>query len=126
MNLSAKNIFLVDAIGALITSILLSQVLANFEDFFGMPKQTLWLLAAIAFLFFLYSFTCHFFFRESFKTLLRGIIFANITYCLLTTILVLNNLDILTKYGILYFVGEIIVVLFLVKQEYKIIKLSNE
>jgi hypothetical protein len=43
----------------LITGLLLSQVLARFESLFGMPKEILWVLSGVAFLFALYSITCH-------------------------------------------------------------------
>jgi len=42
-------------------------------------------------------------------------------YCLLT-VLMLFNLENITFFGISYFVGEKIVVLLLVKEEYKIVK----
>jgi len=41
MNISAKKILLFDGLGALITFIMLRQVLARFEVLFGMPKTAI-------------------------------------------------------------------------------------
>ncbi|NHE55963.1 VOC family protein [Cyclobacterium plantarum] len=41
MNISAKKILLFDGLGALITFIMLWQVLARFEELFGMPKTAI-------------------------------------------------------------------------------------
>jgi hypothetical protein len=125
MALSTKNIFLIDGVGALTTAILLSQVLTHFESFFGIPTKTLWILATIAFFFSLYSFICQYFFRRLFRILLKGIIILNLTYCLLTTVLILFSLENMTFVGISYFVGEIIIILFLVKEEYRIVKFKT-
>lgn len=123
--MTAKNIFLIDGFGALITAGLLSQVLARFEDFFGMPKPTIWALAFIALGFAFYSFSAfsaQFFSRSAYRKLLKGIIFGNIAYCLLTGVLVFYHFSSLTVFGLLYFGGEITVVLALVKKEFDLVK----
>lgn len=120
MKFSAKNIFLIDGIGALITAILLSQLLTRFESFFGMPTQTLWILAIISVLISTYSMTCQFLLKSPFNALFKVIITANIAYCLLTSILIFSNLKSITLFGIAYFLGEIVIILFLAKKEYDI------
>ena len=50
-----KRVFLLDALGALLTTLLLAGVIAQFEGYFGMPKQIVYLLSTIAFSFFIYS-----------------------------------------------------------------------
>lgn len=43
-----KMIFIIDGFGAVISAFLLGVILVMFEDTFGMPRQTLYLLALIA------------------------------------------------------------------------------
>ncbi len=59
-SLTAKQVFLIDGIGAMLTAVLLSQVMAKYESLFGMPLKILYLLAAIALLYSLYSPGCYF------------------------------------------------------------------
>mgnify|MGYP006237078463 CR=1 FL=1 len=122
MRISAHTIFLIDGIGALVTALLLSQVLTRFESFFGMPSSTLWVLAAIAFCFSIYSFVCQFIVKKHFKGRLATIIIANTLYCVVTTALMIAHFDKLTVFGLAYFIGEIFVILLLVLLEYTIFK----
>lgn len=126
MVFSAKNIFLVDAVGALITALLLSQVLLRFESFFGMPGTTLWVLAALAFAFSLYSFACHLWAKAYFPVLLRIIMTANVLYCVLTSAFLFIYFQRLTGFGFAYFIGEIGIVLSLVYQENRVLSVTVE
>lgn len=54
-----NKLFLIDGIGALITALLLSQVLARYESVFGMPASLLYVLAGVAACFAVYSLTCY-------------------------------------------------------------------
>jgi hypothetical protein len=47
--INPNRVFLVDAIGALLTAFFLFSILAQFESFFGMPSKILYLLSGIAF-----------------------------------------------------------------------------
>ena len=113
---------LIDGIGALVTALLLSQVLARFESFFGMPPAVLWPLAGIAFCFALYSFASHWLGGKHAATLLKGIMAANLLYCVATSILLGVYREALTGWGLAYFIGEIIVVLCLVWVESRSLK----
>ncbi|MEX2513642.1 MAG: hypothetical protein WD398_12110 [Cyclobacteriaceae bacterium] len=99
MNCTAKNVFLLDGMGALTTAILLSQVLARFESLFGMPKEVLFILSGLAFCFALYSITCHLLIKNNFEAYLKVIITASLIYCLATFGLVLLQGEILAKLG---------------------------
>ena len=119
-NLNAKRIFLIDALGALITATLLSQVLARLQTVFGMPRPILHILAAVALSFAIYSFVCYKIVKTNYATFLKGIAWANSLYCLITLGLVIYLHDTLTWLGIAYFIGEVMVVMTLVFFEMRI------
>lgn len=121
MKISIQKVFLLDSIGALVTATLLSQLLVPFEDHFGMPKNILYVLSAIALIFAVYSFSCYKFLKSNLKSFLKVIMLANLSYCLGTFILMILYFDKLTNLGLAYFVGEIIVVILLVNFEKKYI-----
>jgi hypothetical protein len=81
-NVSYKNIFLIDGMGAVLTALLLSQLLARLVPVFGMPSAILYPLAAIAACFAIYSLLCHLLVKKNWKPFLRGIAVANTLYCL--------------------------------------------
>lgn len=120
MNLDLKKLFLIDGLGALVTALLLSQVLARFESVFGMPREILWVLAGIAGCFAVYSFLCHLFIEENGQPYLKGIAVANTVYCITTLGLVIYLNESLTYLGIAYFIGEIFIILILVRLEFNV------
>lgn len=117
--------FLIDGLGAMVTAILLSQVLARFETVFGMPRDILWILAGAAICFAVYSISCHLFLKENEKPYLRGIAIANLLYCLTTLVLVIYLRESLTYLGIAYFIGEMIIILILVRWEFSVIEAAS-
>ena len=117
--LSHRKFFLLDAFGALLSALLLGGLLASFPTTFGMPPKTLYLLAGIACLFSIYSLLNYFSRREGWQPFLRAIAIANLLYCALTLSLVIYFYPQLTVWGIAYFVGEMILVIFLAIQEWK-------
>ncbi|RXK58045.1 hypothetical protein ESA94_18705 [Lacibacter luteus] len=117
--LKTQIIFLIDGIGALVSAILLGLVLTRFTTFFGMPTNVLYVLSAIALLLSVYSFT-----NAVNKTVnpafrLRIIAIANLLYCFLTFVLVFLFFQEITVYGLLYFIGEMILILLLAYFELK-------
>ena len=125
MKYSAKRLFLIDGLGALTTALLLSQVLARFDSLFGMPRPILFLLSGIAFIFAIYSMSCHLLLKKNFTPFLAGIATANVLYCILTSGLVIYYFPALTGLDVAYFVGEIIIILLLVAAEYRSIRLGG-
>ncbi|UWY27804.1 hypothetical protein N4T20_19025 [Flavobacterium sp. TR2] len=117
-----KNVFLLDAFGALLTSILLYFIFRNFNDFFGLSKDIFERLSIIAFIFFAYSISCYFLVKQNWKSFLKIICVANILYCLLTFGVILYNYKTISIYGTIYFLAEIAVIIGLVILEMKIIK----
>ncbi|MBV6655542.1 MAG: hypothetical protein KI786_17360 [Mameliella sp.] len=121
MNYSAKNIFLIDSLGALTTGVLLSQVLTRFVPYFGMPSKVLWVLAAIAFGLAIYSMLCHWLIEDRVKPFLTIIMVANASYCITTFGLMILFSDQLTWLGIGYFAGEIVIIILLLLIEYRVL-----
>lgn len=117
IDISPKNLFLIDCLGALLSTFFLFVVLKRFEEHFGMPEDVLNYLAGIAFAFFLYSFACFYFLKKNWKIFLSIIISANLLYTFLTLALVIYHSKTLTPLGITYFVLEMILVIGLVSIE---------
>lgn len=115
-----KLIFLIDGFGAILSVFLLGVVLVRLENFIGMPSQTLYILAAIAGVFSIYSFFCSFRITNKWRTFLKVIAFANLSYCLLTFSLLFYHQSELTTLGIVYFLIEIMVIVGLALFEWKI------
>jgi hypothetical protein len=112
-----RRLFLIDGLGALLTASLLAFLLAPLERYFGMPVWVLYPLAAVAGVFALYSLLCYARFPANWQPYLRGIAVANLSYCVLTAVLVVYFWGQLTVLGVLYFVGEMGVVIGLVAVE---------
>ncbi|MEN8696651.1 MAG: hypothetical protein ABF317_05040 [Bacteroidia bacterium] len=55
-----KQLFLVDALGAALSAVLLGVVLVNYEPIFGIPSDSLSLLAAVPYFFAVYDVVCYF------------------------------------------------------------------
>ncbi|HKK77518.1 MAG TPA: hypothetical protein VJ953_20730 [Saprospiraceae bacterium] len=119
MKAEPRQLFLLDALGATLSTILLGAVLTTFNPIFGMPVSILRVLAGIAALYALYSFWQYFRFPEKWSFFLRVIALANIFYCGLTLHLVLRHYPALTLWGRAYFFGELILVLVLATVEYQ-------
>ncbi len=115
-----KQIFLVDAIGALLSCVLLGFILVTLERYVGMPVKTLQYLAIIAFSFSLFSIGNHFYPGIRSKRNLKVIAVLNLLYCLLTLALVLKNFELLKPLGLVYFLGEIVLIVFLARLELRV------
>ncbi|MFN5308217.1 MAG: hypothetical protein ACK5C0_02030 [Candidatus Kapaibacterium sp.] len=113
MNISlikGRTIFLVDAIGAFVSAISLL-VPYLFKEVFGMPQSILTIFITIAIAYSLYSITVYLSNTPKWKSYLLIIALLNIGYCLFTMYHVFNNMNTITLYGYLYFVGEILIIL---------------
>ena len=113
-----KQIFLIDSFGALISAFSLGVVLVIFESHFGMPRNVLYILAAVACLFAIYSFSCALRMPKKWQPFLKAIALANFIYCCATLFLLFYFYQHLTVLGITYFVLEIMVILILIKIEF--------
>jgi len=116
--ISPKNLFLLDGIGALVSAFLLGVVLVKFQNIIGMPVNVLYFLAALPCCFVLYDLYCYFQFNENWRSFMKGIAFANLMYCVISITSLFLHSHLLTTLGIAYFVGELIILFFLVCIEY--------
>ena len=114
-----KRLFLIDAIGALISSFTLGLIFLKFQIYFGLPKNVLLVLAIIPIFFALFSFTCYFGNVKQLKKKIKIIAIANLSYCLLTISLCLFYFEKTTLLGFAYFLGETIIVTILSIYELK-------
>jgi hypothetical protein len=112
-----QTIFLIDGMGALVSAILLGLVLTKFESFFGLPKNVLYVLSGIAVLLAVYSFTNAAVKPRNPSVRLKLIAVANLFYCVLTVVLLIAFYQQLTVYDLLYFVGELLIILSLAYYE---------
>lgn len=121
-----KKVFLMDALGAFLTAIILVlmivfKAVANF----GMPLWALTLLALMAVCFSVYSFWCLFFAKTKWLFFLKIILVANGLYCVLTaTTLIFFYSDISIVESI-YFPAEISLILLLIFFEWKVLKIGG-
>lgn len=105
-----KRIFLIDALGALLTSILLFGVLAQLEQYFGMPSNALYVLSVIAFCLFVYSIICHQLIKSNWKPFLRMVMIFNSIYLLFSIGLIFSCFEKISGLGFIYFIVEFIVI----------------
>lgn len=118
-----KNLFLVDAIGAMLTTVLLVVILINFNHYFGINKTTFSYLSLFVAFLFVYSTTCFFFLKDNWALYIRIISCANLLYCILTLGLMILNHDTVTTIGMTYFLIEITIIIGLVYIE---LNVANE
>ncbi|WP_435263548.1 hypothetical protein [Tenacibaculum sp. nBUS_03] len=114
-----KRIFLIDAFGALLTAILLFGILAQLEQYFGMPQKIVYLLSGIAFCLFIYSMCCNKFIKSNWSTFLRILIISNIIYSLISLGMVIKYYEKITELGCIYFILELIIIGLIIITEYK-------
>ncbi|SHM02216.1 hypothetical protein SAMN05444366_2085 [Flavobacterium saccharophilum] len=117
-----KNIFLIDAFGAILTAFLLFFVLKTFNTFLGLSKTTLEYLSLLAVIFSVYSFSCFFLIINNWKSYLKIICIANVFYCLLTIGIIIYYYQSISVFGIAYFFGEIVIIAGLVFLEIRTIR----
>ena len=117
-----RNVFLLDGIGALVSSLLLVVFLAPFESFFGMPSDYVYQLAIPAVLFAVYSIACYVFNLNNWQPFMKLIALANFLYCCLTFYLILKLFYRLTHFGVLYFLLEIAVIFMVIALEINTIR----
>ncbi len=123
--LNKRTIFLVDGIGALLSALLLTFILVPFEKAFGMPKSVICPLSIPAFVFAIYSFSAYLLNLKKWKVVLTIIMIANCLYCIITLSLLVLHYHSLTILGFAYFLGEIVIILFVARIEWMLIKANS-
>lgn len=105
-----KTIFLIDGLGALLTAFLLFVVLRSFNEYFGISKEILNYLSAIAAGLCIYSTLCFLFLKANWTPFIRIIAFANLFYCIITVGLLMIYCSLITTAGITYFFVEMVII----------------
>ena len=117
-----RTVFLVDAVGAVLSAVFLGLVLPKLHHLVGMPVPILHALSLLALLFATYSACCFAFADHTNPFWLRLIITTNLAYCALTLVLVGVFFHQLTALGVAYFVAEMIVIVALVSVEKRVLR----
>lgn len=115
-----KSLFLLDGLGAALTTLSLFFVVRPYHDYVGMPANMLTYLSVIGLVYGVYSMSCYFFLKGSWTPYLRIIGISNFLYCVLTMILLLSYCNSLTRLGLAYFLVEILIILLLVYLELRV------
>lgn len=117
--LRPKTVFLIDAGGAALTCFTIGYLLPRLQWLIGvLPSYVYILLAGIAFVFAVYSGYHAMVTVRNWRFRLWLISTANIMYCVLTLGFVVLNMGSLNVLGIIYFLIESAVVIWLARQEY--------
>lgn len=115
-----KRLFLIDGSGALISAFLLSTVLVRLSTFIGMPIRTLYFLAVFPVCFAIYDGIIYLFGALQLDRYLRGIAFANMTYCFICIAAAIYHRETLSVWGWAYLLSEIVIILGLACIELKV------
>ena len=122
LNFTPKQLLLIDAVGAILSAFLLGVVLVKLESIFGIPRNTLYVLAIFPCFFVIYDLLCFFWAKQKAAAFLKGIAYANIVYCCLSIGFVFYHAQSITIWGGLYILGEVLIVIFLAILELKTAK----
>ena len=124
MRINNRTIFLLDGLGAVLSTLLLGVCLPLVQPWLGMPLGVLYLLAVLPLCYGVYSFGCYALVDHEEPRWLVGIITANTLYCVLTMSLLFVHAGDLTPLGIVYFVVEALVILGVVALEVAVLRRS--
>lgn len=118
-NIDPRKLFLLDALGALVSAFMLGIVLVRFEAMFGVPKKALYVLAFIPCVFMLYDLVSYFYGQSKWRTLLKVIAIGNICYCMLSLGIAFLHRDSLPILGWMYILIEVAIIIYIAQIEYK-------
>lgn len=105
-----RKLLLTDAAGAAFSALMLGIVLVSFQPYFGIPVHILYLLAALPIGFLAFDLICVFWIAALSGQIFKIIGWLNSAYCLLSISLLILHIDQITALGLLYVIGEIIIV----------------
>ncbi len=118
-NSHPRKLFLLDALGAVTSAILLGIVLVKLEWIFGIPESTLYFLAFLPCLFAIYDLYCFFQISSRVGIFLKGLAIINLSYCCLSIGLATYHYEKITIWGWTYILLEILIVTLLAIIELK-------
>ncbi len=115
-----KRLFLLDAIGAIISAFLLGVALVYFETYFGIPKETLYVLATLPIFLAIYDLIIYFFVDSNLSLLLKIIAVTNLLYCMFSLGLAMFHFESITLLGWTYIIIEVLIVVLLACYELRV------
>ena len=115
-----KELFLLDGLGAALTTCSLFFVLRHYYDYFGMPANILTFLSIIGLVYCAYSMSCYLFLKDYWTPYLRIIGISNFLYCILTMTFLYTYYNDLTRIGLIYFLVEIFIIVLLMYVELRV------
>ena len=120
-SLEAKDIFLLDGSGAVISAILTGIIMPIFYAHIGLPIWLMHSLAIIPILYAIFSISCYLLVKEYKPWMFKAIITANLLYCIITFALIVGyrGLSVLGK-TVLFL--EILTVIGVVLLEFRVYK----
>ncbi len=122
MMLSARQVFLVDGLGGVLTATLLGLVLPMFHEHIGLGPWTLRWLGFAGALYAVFSLSTYLRSPPRIAPYLRFIVLANLAYCLTIAFVLTANRAEVTVLGFVYFAVEVGVILTLVGLETRILR----
>lgn len=115
-----KKMFVVDGFGALFSAFMLGIVLVQFHAFFGIPKQTLHILASVALVLACLDFYFYRLTKLDTSKAIQTIAILNLLYLGLSLTLGIYHAKLISIYGWLYLVAEMLILLLLAGFELKL------
>lgn len=117
-----RKLFVVDAVGAILSAIMLGIVLVRFKTYFGIPVRALYFLAVFPVLFVFYDIYSLLNNQRSWSKKLIVIAWANLMYCLISLVVLLFHAHAITALGTAYLIGEILIIILLAAVEFRTAK----
>ncbi|MFQ3213015.1 MAG: hypothetical protein ACJAT1_001287 [Marivirga sp.] len=114
-----KKIFLLDASGALLSTLCLGVFLPYYRHLIDLPFHSLYILATIASIIFSYSFCCLLLPLKHPAFWLKLLVLLNLTYMFYTIFMIYQHLHTISHLGLMYFMVETIILIILVRFEWK-------
>lgn len=120
--LNPRKIFLIDAIGALISALLLFLVVGRLQPSFGISYDTIFSLAIIACNYFFFSLYCYLFLYKKPFRYLKMITLLNGLYSVFILVLFYHEFNTLAPLGKVYMIGDAAIVFAIATAEYMYIR----
>lgn len=117
-----KLLFLLDGMGALLSWVLLAFILPGMSEWVGLDVETLKLLSYFPLVYMIYDFACFLMATKRWLIFVPAIIIFNVSYCIITVLVLLTYRNELGTLGWLYFAGELFIIAVLVRIEYSVYK----
>lgn len=104
----------------MLSAVLLGIVLVRLEPVFGIPVPTLYFLAVLPCLFAIYDFYCYRKVDQKIGAFLKAIAIMNVIYCCLSIGLAVYHQALITGFGWMYILVEVLIVGALAFVEYEV------